>query len=107
MPDKKNDKDILKRVNLPEDIRRLDLAELNRLAEQIRETMIETVSTQGGHLASSLGTVELTLAIHFVFARFVPSPPTVTLVPGLILAPWANHAGREKTALTPTAFVSP
>lgn len=67
MPDKKNDKDILKRVNLPEDIRRLDLAELNRLAEQIRETMIETVSTQGGHLASSLGTVELTLAIHFVF----------------------------------------
>jgi 1-deoxy-D-xylulose-5-phosphate synthase len=58
---------ILARVNFPEDIRRLSLGELNDLAEEIREMMIETVSRRGGHLASSLGTVELTLAIHYVF----------------------------------------
>jgi 1-deoxy-D-xylulose-5-phosphate synthase len=60
-------RNVLSKVNLPEDIRRLDLAELNELAREIREVMIETVSRRGGHLASSLGTVELTLAIHYVF----------------------------------------
>ncbi|MBU1744097.1 MAG: 1-deoxy-D-xylulose-5-phosphate synthase [Proteobacteria bacterium] len=58
---------ILAKVNDPEDIRRLGVAELNRLAEEIREMMIDTVSRRGGHLASSLGTVELTLALHYVF----------------------------------------
>src|SRR5512136_1207864 len=58
---------ILSTINLPEDIRRLDLIQLNRLAEEIRTKIIETVSRNGGHLASSLGTVELTLAIHSVF----------------------------------------
>ncbi len=58
---------LLTKVNYPEDIRRLTMAELGVLAEEIREMMIETVSKRGGHLASSLGTVELTLAIHYVF----------------------------------------
>ena len=58
---------ILSAVNFPEDIRRLDLAQLNRLAGEIREKIIDIVSRNGGHLASSLGTVELTLAIHYVF----------------------------------------
>jgi 1-deoxy-D-xylulose-5-phosphate synthase len=58
---------VLSTINLPEDIRRLDLVQLNTLAGEIRERMIETVSKNGGHLASSLGTVELTLAIHYVF----------------------------------------
>ena len=58
---------ILAKVNDPEDIRRLSMADLNLLAEEIREMMIETVSKRGGHLASSLGTVELTLALHYVF----------------------------------------
>lgn len=61
------EKNILSRVNFPEDIRRLSRTELSGLAEEIREIMIETVSKRGGHLASSLGTVELTLAIHYVF----------------------------------------
>jgi 1-deoxy-D-xylulose-5-phosphate synthase len=61
------EKGILSRVNFPEDIRRLSRTELSDLAEEIREIMIETVSKRGGHLASSLGTVELTLAIHYVF----------------------------------------
>ena len=58
---------ILATINFPADIRRLDLFSLNRLAGEIREQIIDTVSRNGGHLASSLGTVELTLAIHYVF----------------------------------------
>jgi len=58
---------VLARVHVPADIRRLDLAELNRLAGEIRQMMIDTVSRCGGHLAPSLGTVELTLALHRVF----------------------------------------
>jgi 1-deoxy-D-xylulose-5-phosphate synthase len=58
---------ILSAVNFPEDIRKLDLIQLNRLAGEIREKIIDVVSRNGGHLASSLGTVELTLAIHYVF----------------------------------------
>ncbi len=61
------DKSVLATVNYPEDIRKLDLVQLSRLAGEIREMIIETVSRNGGHLASSLGTVELTLAIHYVF----------------------------------------
>lgn len=61
------DKSVLATVNYPEDIRKLDLVQLSRLAGEIREMIIETVSRNGGHLASSLGTVELTLAIHCVF----------------------------------------
>ncbi|HAJ27235.1 MAG TPA: 1-deoxy-D-xylulose-5-phosphate synthase, partial [Syntrophus sp. (in: bacteria)] len=60
-------KRILDSINDPEDIRRLDLPSLNLLAQEIRELIIETVSRTGGHLASSLGAVELTLAIHYVF----------------------------------------
>ena len=63
-----NDKNsILEKVNSPEDIRGLELPELDALAGEIRKKMIETVSRNGGHLAPSLGTVELTLAIHYVF----------------------------------------
>ncbi|MDO8785503.1 MAG: 1-deoxy-D-xylulose-5-phosphate synthase [Syntrophales bacterium] len=59
--------DILERVNFPEDIRGLSLAELNTLAQEIRDKIINTTSRRGGHIASSLGSVELTLAIHYVF----------------------------------------
>ena len=58
---------VLAKIDLPADIRRLSIAQLNDLAEEIREMMIATVSKRGGHLASSLGTVELTLALHYVF----------------------------------------
>jgi 1-deoxy-D-xylulose-5-phosphate synthase len=49
------------------EIRKLDAAELGALAGEIRETIIDVVSKNGGHLASSLGVVELTLALHHVF----------------------------------------
>ena len=58
---------VLERIDYPSDVRKLDLEELNLLAGEIREKIITTVSQTGGHLASSLGTVELTLAIHYVF----------------------------------------
>jgi len=60
-------KNILQTINSPEDVRRLSIAELNQLAAEIREEIVKTVSKSGGHLAPSLGVVELTLALHHVF----------------------------------------
>jgi len=54
-------------VNSPEDLKRLTIDELTCLAEEIRYQILDTVSRTGGHLASSLGAVELTLALHYVF----------------------------------------
>lgn len=51
-------------MNSPRDLRLLDEQELGRLASEIRELIIRTTSTTGGHLASSLGAVELTIAVH-------------------------------------------
>lgn len=58
---------MLEKINSPADIRGLKLEDLEYLAGEIRQQIIETVSTSGGHLASSLGTVELTLALHYIF----------------------------------------
>lgn len=51
----------------PKELKKLNYAELNVLAEEIREKIIKTVSKTGGHLAPSLGVVELTLALHYYF----------------------------------------
>lgn len=61
------DYSVLPSVNTPEDLRKLNMAELNTLAGEIRNYIVSTVASTGGHLASSLGTVELTLALHYVF----------------------------------------
>ena len=61
------DTTLLDQVNLPDDLRRLDEAELPRLADELRHFLIDTVSQTGGHLAAGLGTVELTIALHYVF----------------------------------------
>lgn len=58
---------ILEKVNRPSDLRGLTYPELEQLATELRETIIETVSRNGGHLAPSLGVVELTIALHYVF----------------------------------------
>jgi 1-deoxy-D-xylulose-5-phosphate synthase len=58
---------VLQNVNFPSDIRKLSIPELNTLAQELRDLIIKTVASCGGHLASSLGTVELTLALHYVF----------------------------------------
>ena len=58
---------ILDRVNSPLDLKTLTLEEMNQLAAEIRQVIIEVVSKNGGHLAPNLGAVELTLALHRVF----------------------------------------
>ena len=57
----------LKNIKSPQDIKHCSVEELYHLASQIRETIIGQVAKHGGHLASSLGVVELTLALHYVF----------------------------------------
>lgn len=58
---------ILSRIKGPEDLKNLGLVELLTLAQEIRELIIHVVSENGGHLAPSLGVVELTLALHYCF----------------------------------------
>jgi 1-deoxy-D-xylulose-5-phosphate synthase len=58
---------LLDTVEYPRDIRRLNIEELQQLAVEIREEVISVVSEVGGHFASTLGAVELTLALHYVF----------------------------------------
>ena len=58
---------ILDRVNSPDDLKRVPADELPALADEIRSLIIDVVSKNGGHLASNLGVVELTLALHYVF----------------------------------------
>jgi len=58
---------LLEFIKSPQDIKGLNIKELNQLASEIRNKIIETVSETGGHLASSLGVVELTIALHYVF----------------------------------------
>jgi len=58
---------LLDRINSPADLKLLNIKELETLAAELRQTIIKTVAQTGGHLAPSLGVVELTLAIHYVF----------------------------------------
>jgi 1-deoxy-D-xylulose-5-phosphate synthase len=58
---------ILERVEYPADLKNLSVEELQQLAQELREYVVSVVSKVGGHLAPSLGVVELTLALHYVF----------------------------------------
>ena len=58
---------ILNHIHNPSDIKNLDIDELNTLAEEIKLFLIESIEKTGGHLSSNLGTIELTLAMHYVF----------------------------------------
>ncbi|MFN8962637.1 MAG: 1-deoxy-D-xylulose-5-phosphate synthase, partial [Betaproteobacteria bacterium] len=59
--------ELLKSINDPADLRRLDRVQLKQLAEELRTYLLDCVSRTGGHLSSNLGTVELTIALHYVF----------------------------------------
>ena len=59
--------ELLKTVNDPADLRRLDHRQLHQLADELRAYVLDSVSKTGGHLSSNLGTVELTIALHYVF----------------------------------------
>ena len=58
---------LLDQITTPEDLRRLDKADLQTLADELRQEMISAVSITGGHLGAGLGVVELTVALHYVF----------------------------------------
>jgi len=59
--------EILSKINSPIDLRKLPLEKLDELSSEVRQLVIDTVSETGGHLASSLGVVELTVALHYIF----------------------------------------
>jgi 1-deoxy-D-xylulose-5-phosphate synthase len=59
--------ELLKTVNDPAELRKFDRKQLQQLAEELRAYVLDSVSKTGGHLSSNLGTVELTIALHYVF----------------------------------------
>ena len=58
---------LLNRINHPDDLKLLAQTELQQLADELREFVIQSVSQTGGHLAAGLGTIELTVALHYLF----------------------------------------
>src|SRR5215469_12425852 len=58
---------LLATIETPADVRRLAVGRLPDLARELREFLIQSVSTRGGHFAAGLGTVELTVALHYVY----------------------------------------
>ncbi|MCC4117028.1 1-deoxy-D-xylulose-5-phosphate synthase [Aromatoleum toluclasticum] len=58
---------LLHRIDSPSDLRRFDRRDLHALATELRAFLIDSVSKTGGHLSSNLGTVELTIALHYIF----------------------------------------
>ena len=58
---------LLEKINDPSDLRKLQRTQLTPLAHELRQFLLESVSKTGGHLSSNLGTVELTIALHYVY----------------------------------------
>ncbi len=67
IPQSKLPTTLLERIDSPADIRKLSLPELEELAQDIRDQIVQVVARTGGHLAPSLGVVELTIALHYIF----------------------------------------
>lgn len=59
--------ELLNQIEGPEDLKKIAIGDLPRVAKEIRDVLLQTISQTGGHLASNLGVVELTLAMHYVF----------------------------------------
>src|SRR4051812_36254633 len=59
--------ELLQTINFPHELRELEKSQLQRLADELRQFLLDSVSQTGGHLSSNLGTVELTIALHYVF----------------------------------------
>lgn len=62
-----NDFNLLKRINSPKDLRRLNVSQLPQLCDELRQDILQELSVNPGHLASSMGAIELTVALHYVF----------------------------------------
>ncbi len=58
---------LLKKINSPDDVKKLDQAQLVQLCDELRQFIVDNVSVYGGHFGASLGVVELTVALHYIF----------------------------------------
>jgi len=58
---------LLEEINSPQDLKKLPQEKLQSVADEIRQLILDTVSKNGGHLASSLGVIELTVVLHYLF----------------------------------------
>ena len=58
---------LLKNINSPADLKKLDRSELHQVSNELRQYIVDVVSVHGGHFGASLGVVELTVALHYVF----------------------------------------
>ena len=58
---------LLQNISDPKDLRELTSEQLTQLADELRQFVIQSVSSTGGHLSAGLGTIELTIALHYVF----------------------------------------
>lgn len=58
---------LLRKINSPSDLRKLSVDELNQVCDELRQYIIDIVSVKGGHFGASLGTVELSVALHYIF----------------------------------------
>ncbi len=58
---------LLESINLPKDLRKLEESQLRQVSDELREFLIDSVSQSGGHFGSGLGTIELTVALHYVY----------------------------------------
>ena len=58
---------LLQNINSPNDIKKLDRTQLHQLSDELRQYIIDVVSVHGGHFAASLGVVELTVALHYIY----------------------------------------
>ena len=67
MPKPDGNYPLLSHIESPADLRRLPAAKLPEVAAELREFLIQSVSTRGGHFAAGLGTVELTIALHYIY----------------------------------------
>src|SRR5260370_42664021 len=67
MSDSKEPFGLLRSISAPAQLRALPERALKELSEELRQFLIQTVSTRGGHFAAGLGTIELTIALHYVF----------------------------------------
>ena len=67
MPFSNSNWSLLESINSPVDVRKLNTLQLKELARQLREFLLNSVSSTGGHLSAGLGTIELTVALHYVF----------------------------------------
>ena len=58
---------LLSQINLPEDLKKFSIEDLPKISDELRDFIVDVVSKKGGHFGASLGVVELTVALHYVF----------------------------------------